>query len=249
MGWYCHAGLSIALSGMIMKAKTVLIAGAGGVLSQAVAKEFSQAGYTVIGIRRKKSKESLEQSTVYSQMHFCELHDRHAIQQVVDRILVECGSIDVLVHNAAHLVMAPFLEMNDADFQESWRAALGSAVACAQAVLPSMLGHQAGAMIFSGATASLRGASQFAAFAAAKFGLRGLAQSLAREYQSQGVHVAHVVIDGLLRGSLSVPRFGGREENTIDPGLVAGTYRWLAEQPSSAWTLELDVRPSRSERF
>jgi len=103
-------------------------------------------------------------------------------------------------------------------------------------------------MIFSGATAATRGTARFAAFASAKFALRGLTQSLAREYQSQGIHIAHVVIDGLLGGSASIGKFGGSEERSIDPAAVAVSYRMLAEQPSSAWTLELDVRPS-SERF
>ena len=92
------------------------------------------------------------------------------------------------------------------------------------------------------------GRSVFAAFAAAKFGLRGLAQSLARELQPQGIHVAHVVLDGFLLGSPSVQRFGGPAPRTIDPAEVARAYRWLAEQNRSAWTHELVLRPN-SERF
>ena len=138
--------------------------------------------------------------------------------------------------------------MKTADFEATWRTSVLGAVACAQAVLPGMVQCGRGALIFSGATASIRGAARFAAFAVAKFALRGLAQSLAREYHAQGVHVTHVVLDGLLRGSKSVARFGGRDKAAIDPTEVAKTYRWLAEQEQSAWTHELDLRPA-SEKF
>jgi NADP-dependent 3-hydroxy acid dehydrogenase YdfG len=117
-----------------------------------------------------------------------------------------------------------------------------------QAVLPQMVRQRSGAIVISGATASTRGAARFAAFASAKFALRGLAQSLAREYHSKGVHVAHVILDGLLRGSPSATRFGSDKDDGIDPNQVAETYRWLAEQEASSWTHELDLRPS-SEKF
>jgi NAD(P)-dependent dehydrogenase (short-subunit alcohol dehydrogenase family) len=181
-------------------------------------------------------------------MYYCDFMDREAVQNVTDQVVMEHGAVDVLVYNAAYLVMAPFLELTNDDFTTAWKASVGGAVVCAQAVLPFMLKRQQGAMIFSGATAALRGTARFAAFASAKFALRGLTQSLAREYQSQGIHIAHVVIDGLLRGSASIGKFSGSKELSIDPAAVAGTYRWLAEQPSSAWTLELDVRPN-AERF
>jgi NAD(P)-dependent dehydrogenase (short-subunit alcohol dehydrogenase family) len=255
---------------MSAKLKTVLIIGAGGVLGAAVAKEFSGAGYNVIGIRRDSSRAAniadastnqidintaqhervseLIANNVSYRVHHCDFLDRQSMQQAVDQIVAEYGAIDVLIFNAAHLVMAPFLELTKDDFTASWNASVGSAVVAAQAVLPSMLKQQQGVMVFSGATAAIRGTARFAAFAAAKFALRGLTQALAREYQSQGIHVAHVVIDGLVSGSPSVAKFGGSEECSIDPAAVASTYRCLAEQPSSAWTLEMDVRPS-SERF
>jgi len=103
-------------------------------------------------------------------------------------------------------------------------------------------------VIFIGATASVRGSAKFAALAAAKFALRGFAQALARECQPQGVHVVHLVIDGLLRGSPSIARFGGSEARAIPPAEVARACRWLAAQPPSAWTHELDMRSS-AERF
>ena len=230
-----------------MNAKTVLIAGAGGVLGAALAREFLSAGYVVVGARRN-SNSSSKHDGAFTHMYYRDLNSRSSMQDVVNQAVAEYGAINVLVYNAAQLVIAPFMELTRTDFENTWEASVGGAVACAQAVLPGMLANRQGAMIFSGATAALRGTARFAAFASAKFALRGLTQSLAREYQSQGIHVAHAVIDGLLRGSRSVEIFDGREENTIDPAVVASTYRWLAEQPSSAWTLELDIRPN-AERF
>ena len=156
--------------------------------------------------------------------------------------------MDVAVCNAAHLVVAPFADLALEDFDESWRVSLGSAFACARAVLPAMAARGRGALLMTGATGSIRGTARFAAFAAAKFALRGLAQSLAREYQPAGVHVAHVVLDGVLRGSASERRFAKDEGQCIEPQAVESIYRQLAEQPASAWTHELDLRPHR-ERF
>jgi NAD(P)-dependent dehydrogenase (short-subunit alcohol dehydrogenase family) len=231
-----------------MNEKNILIVGAGGVLAKALTTEFSGAGYAVFGIRRERTIDKQQSVGGLSRMYHGCLHDLSTIKHVVNEIETSHGLIDVLVYNAAHLVMKPFLELSADDVTESWQASVAGAVASAQAVLPHMVRQGRGAIIFSGATASLRGTARFAAFASAKFALRGLSQALAREYQSQGIHVAHVVIDGLLRGSASVSRFGGYEEKTIDPAVIAGTYRWLVEQHKSAWTLELDIRPN-TERF
>ncbi len=231
-----------------MKKKTALIVGAGGVLGKALAKEFSQANYAVFGIRRHPTRDSDESIDGAQQLYYCDLCDAAAIRNILNEMGSKQTVIDVFIYNAAYMVAKPFLELSIDDFSESWRASVAVAVITAQAVLPGMIRNNNGVMIFSGATGSLRGTSRFAAFSSAKFALRGLTQSLAREYQSQGIHVVHVVIDGLLRGSASVEKFGGSEERSIDPAAVASSYRWLAEQPSSAWTLELDIRPN-TERF
>jgi NADP-dependent 3-hydroxy acid dehydrogenase YdfG len=210
-----------------MSPRLAVIAGAGGVLGAALVGEFEAAGYDVATLRR----DAIAQGA-----------------SAVGEIVATHGAVDVLVYNAAHLVVAPFAELTGADFEAAWRASVLGAVACSQAVLPGMLRRRRGALLFSGATASVRGAARFAAFASAKFALRGLAQSLAREHHAQGVHVAHVVLDGLLRGSPSVGRSGGRADQALDPGEVARAYRWLAEQPASAWAHEIDLRP-HSEKF
>jgi len=153
----------------------------------------------------------------------------------------------VLVHNAAGFVMKPFAETTLAEFENAWRAANLSAFVVSQTVLPHMVARGTGTLIFSGATAALRGGAKFAAFASAKFAQRGLAQSLAREYGPQGIHVAHVVIDGMIDAA-TTDRLAGTGSQRMDPVAIARAYLYLADQHPSAWTHELDLRPS-SERF
>jgi NAD(P)-dependent dehydrogenase (short-subunit alcohol dehydrogenase family) len=221
--------------------RAAVIAGAGGILGHALAAEFSSGGYSVIGLRRSVEAQSGRSWREIA----CVLSDPEDCRSAVEAIAAaESAPVEVLILNAAHLSTAPFLELKYQHFEVSWRACVAGAIGCLQGVLPGMLKRERGTIIFSGATASTRGSAGFAAFAAAKFALRGLAQSLAREYHPRGVHVAHVVLDGLVRGSPSVARFGGREDRTLSPQEVARMYRHLCEQPRSAWTHEVDFRPA-----
>lgn len=209
-----------------------LVAGSGGPLGQALLAEFSDAGYVVAGLRKAD----------------CDLADAAAAEQHITRLAAIHGPVDVLIFNAGHLLIAPFLQLDAANFDICWRAGPAAAANCARTVLPQMLVRGHGSMVFTGATMSLRGSSGFSAMASGKFGLRGLAQSLAREFQPQGIHVAHVLLDGLLEGSPSTQRFGERQTAPLDPRAVAASYRWLVEQTPTAWTHELDLRTA-SEKF
>lgn len=224
----------------------VIIAGGGGVLGHALGQEFAAAGYTVSLLRRQRAAATAAARSVHTLA--CDLRDPAALRDALAHASREHGPADVLVCNAAHLAVAPVAELSADDFDESLRVGVGVAFHCVQAVLPSMRSRGSGTMLFSGATASIRGSARFAALAPAKFALRGFAQALARELQPEGIHVGHVMLDGLLRGSPSVQRFGGGDDRTIDPADAARAYRWLAEQNRSAWTHELDLRP-HSERF
>lgn len=227
-----------------MTDRSALVVGAGGVLGAALCAEFARAGYRVIGLRRSATADEAAGVRYVG----CDLADPKATGRAASSVLAELGRVDVAVCNAAHLVIAPFGELSFEDFEESWRVSVGSAFAAARALLPSMTARGRGAFIVSGATGSRRGTARFAAFAASKFALRGLTQSLSREYQPLGVHVAHVVLDGLLRGSASAARNDAQPDQCIDPAEVATIYRMLAEQEASAWTHELDLRP-KSGRF
>ena len=156
--------------------------------------------------------------------------------------------IDVIVRNAHVLAMKPVGQTTAEECEQAWRGAGRGAMTSAQKVLPHMTARGRGTISLTGATAGLRGGAQFSAFASAKFALRGLAQSLAREFGPKGVHVAHVVLDGLIEEPQTDQRFGPAKAARMNPEAVAATYLELASQPPSAWTHEIDLRPF-SERF
>src|SRR5262249_18109312 len=156
--------------------------------------------------------------------------------------------VDVLIHNAQTLMIKPFTDISADDFEQVWRTCCLGAMVSARAVIPHMVAREAGTVVFTGATAGLRGGAKFSAFASAKFALRGLAQALAREFGPKGVHVAHVVIDGLIDAPRTDERFGPASGGRMDAKSVAQAYLALATQPSSAWTQEMDLRPF-AEKF
>ena len=156
--------------------------------------------------------------------------------------------IAVLVHNAAALLIKPFDETTADEFERVWRVACYGAFRCSRIVVPHMAARKAGAIILTGATAALRGGPKFAAFASAKFALRGLAQSLAREFGPQGVHVAHVVLDGLIDEPQTDARFGPAKSNAHGPGCDRASL----SRPGDAASVGLDARTGSapvSERF
>jgi NAD(P)-dependent dehydrogenase (short-subunit alcohol dehydrogenase family) len=149
----------------------------------------------------------------------------------------------VFIHNAHSLMIGASADTTLGEFERAWRVACFGAMTVAKLVLPAMAARGDGAIIFSGATASLRGGANFSAFASAKFALRGLAQSLARECGPRGIHVAHVVIDGLIEEAQTQERFGRSQAMRIDPDRIAQIYLEIVRQHPSAWTHELDLRP------
>ena len=227
----------------------LLIAGAGEGLAASIATTFAQGGYDVVGLARS-DRIAQHLTRLVREAGGTYVHcacDPTQTQQVGDALRPYLGRIGVLVHNAAAFVMKPFAETTPAEFELAWRVANLGAFVASQIVLPHMVARGAGTLIFTGATAALRGGAKFAAFASAKFALRGLAQALAREYGPQGVHVAHVVIDGLIDAVTTDQRVGTGSQR-MDPAAIARAYLYLAGQHPSAWTHELDLRPS-SERF
>ncbi len=223
----------------------LVIAGFGAGLGDALAARFLAAGYAVVALSRSGTV-GVDPSVRHMAV---DLTDAAAVAQTFERIEAEVGAPTVLVHTAAELVRGPFLSQSPADFERAWRIGVLTAVVVSQQAIPRMLAAQRGTLLFAGATASLRGAARFAPFAAAKAALRALAGSLAREFQGQGIHVAHVVLDGILWSAQSQQRFPGLQaERCLQPADVADVFLQLAHQAPSAWTHELDLRPA-SETF
>jgi NAD(P)-dependent dehydrogenase (short-subunit alcohol dehydrogenase family) len=152
------------------------------------------------------------------------------------------GRLRAAVFNVGAGTWAPSLDLTAEQFEQTWRVTAFSGFLVGREAVRLLLAARGGSLIFTGATASVRGRPPFAAFASAKAALRSLSQSLAREFGPKGIHVAHVVIDGGIR-STRHPEAAGRPDATLDPDAIAATYLFLLEQPRSTWTWEIELRP------
>ena len=219
-----------------------IVAGAGAGLGQSVLSRFEQGGYAVVGIGRTAPTDPV------GEFHTLDLSDESAVKTQIAQIIDTHGVPSVVVHNTAELVIAPFGETTLDDFSRTWTSMVQTAFLLGQATLGAMAKEGRGTFIVSGATASLRGGAKFAAFASAKFALRGLTQSMAREFQPQGVHVCHTILDGIIDTDRSRDLHSLDPAKMMKPNDIAEAYWQLAHQPKSTWTHELDLRPS-SEGF
>jgi NAD(P)-dependent dehydrogenase (short-subunit alcohol dehydrogenase family) len=215
-----------------------IVAGAGPGLGRALVDRFTEGGYTAIGLRRTASD-----GDGGSPIRQVDLTDAEATARVVGALIAEHGAPKVVIHNPSYRVRGPFMDIDPGDFEASWRATVLSAVTLARATVDPMVQAGGGAFLFSGATASLRGGPQSSAFASSKFALRGLAQSLAREYHAAGLHVAHVVLDGIIDTPRNQERGIIPAEKMMRRADLADAYWHLAHQPASAWSNEVDLRP------
>jgi len=174
--------------------------------------------------------------------------DADTAAALISDVITTYGPPKVVVHNTAELVIKPFASTTLLDFDRCWQSMVKAAVILAQSVMAPMVQGGGGTFIVSGATASLRGGAKFSAFASAKFALRGLTQSLAREYQPLGIHVIHTILDGIIDSERSRQLHSLDPANMMNPEDIAEAYWQVAHQPASTWTHELDLRP-RSETF
>ncbi len=230
-------------------AKTAVIAGVGPALGASLCRAFSRQGYTVTGLCRHSEplpptfaalNNDLDKFVPLS----ADLTDKDQVEAAFTFIEREQPPLRVAIYNVAQFHMNPFDAVDPDIFEAVWRASAYGAMVFAKTALPLMMAVGGGTLIFTGATASVRGGKHFSAFASAKFALRGLAQSLAREYGPRGVHVAHVIVDGMIGRSAASSVFRKDEDRAISPDELADIYTDLARQKPSAWTQELDVRPA-----
>ncbi len=209
------------------------VVGYGAGLGESLVSRFAREGFDVTALSRHTPDSALTAAR----------HDRldvlaPDVSERLSRLMADHGVPDVLVYNVGMFLRGAWSELSEADFRACWERMVLGAFRIAKDVLPAMATRGSGSAIFSGATASLRGGAEFAAFASAKFALRGLVQALARSYQPAGVHVAHVILDGVIAGSARGTQYIAR----LDPDAIAECYWTLSQQPSGAWTHELDLR-------
>ena len=233
-----------------MNVKVAAVLGVGPGLGAMVARRFAREGFAVgLMARREESlaaaREEVEALGETALAVTADATDAASVASSFDRVREELGEPEVFVYNAGAFQMGGILELSPEQFDDCFRANCSGAFYGAQQVLPAMVERERGTIILTGATAALRGSARFAALATGKFGLRALAQSMAREFGPQGIHVAHVVIDGQINTLRLRETQPDREESTtLSPESIAETYWQLHAQDPTAWTLELDLRPA-----
>ena len=232
-----------------------LVIGAGDGLGSAVARAFAAEGLTVCLTRRPRNLDQLEAlaeeiraTGAVAHAFGCDAREEAEVIALFDRIEADIGPLEVVVFNIGANVRFPVVETTARVFTKVWEMACFAGFLAGREAARIMAPRGRGTLIFTGATASLRGREGFSAVAAAKAGLRALAQSLARELGPEGVHVAHVVIDGAVDGTFIRSIRGEVDDllardTILKPADVAATYVHLHRQPRSAWTHELDLRP------
>jgi NAD(P)-dependent dehydrogenase (short-subunit alcohol dehydrogenase family) len=222
--------------------RRALIIGAGAGLSASIARQLRAEGLEVTLAARDTNKLAALCQATGAQAHACEASDPDAVASLFDTLDRDDRTPDVLIYNPSARSRGSIVDLVPAEVERALAVGAFGAFLAAQQAVRRMLPAGRGAILFTGASASLKGFAQSAPFAMAKFALRGLAQSLARELQPQGIHVAHVVIDGGIRSERR-PQDADRPDSLLDPEAIAQSYLALLRQPRNAWSAELDLRP------
>ena len=231
-----------------MGKSTAVIVGVGPGLGAALVRTFAGTGMQVVAVARRASamtELTTAQGTVT--LRDCDITDPTAVQTLFADLADE--SVEVVVYNAGTFEPGQVADIAAEDFERCWRVGCFGGFLVGQAATRTMLRHGRGTLIFTGATASLRGGAGFANLASPKFALRALAQCMARELGPQGIHVAHVIIDGQIHSARYAHLADERGPDALlQPDAIAATYLALHQQHRSAWSQEVDLRPW-SEKF
>jgi NAD(P)-dependent dehydrogenase (short-subunit alcohol dehydrogenase family) len=220
-----------------------LVFGSGAGLGHALVRRFADAGMSVAAISRKGLAIDVERYRDAVRGYACDATITEQVDGVFTRAAAELGPPSVVIFNVGTWDRAGILDISDAMFERAWRTGCFAAFLVGRAAAAAMLPMGQGTIIFSGATASIRGSAGFAAFAVPKFGLRALAQSMARELGPKGLHVAHVILDGMI-----AQEDQPASQIHLMPDAIAESYYQLHRQEKSAWTHEIDLRPAH-EKF
>lgn len=236
-----------------MSKPVAVIAGVGEGVGLGLAKRFATGGYRAIMLARSVEKfaefeRSIEQAGGEAKGLKADMRDEVGTIDLVARIEQEFGPIEVAIYNAGAQHRKPLLEIDGDVFEKVWRLGCFGGFIFGREVIRHMLPRRKGSLLYTGATSSVRGAQNFAAFAAAKFGIRAVAQSMAREFGPQGIHVATVIIDGAvdmpaIHRMLPELKASLPENGMLKPDAIAETFFQIHKQHPSAWTLETEVRP------
>ena len=220
------------------EAEVAVVVGAGPGLGNALVQRFAEAGMAVAAVSRRGIVPEPQQRSGVIRGYACDATMGDQVKAMFAQVMAELGPPDVTVFNVGTWDRAGILEISDELFMRAWRTGCFGGFLVGRAAAEAMVPRGRGTIIFTGATGSVRGGAGFAAFAVPKFGLRALAQSMARELGPRGVHVAHVIVDGMIEQEGGAP-----QEGVLKPSEIAEAYYHLYRQKRSAWTHEIDLRP------
>ncbi len=233
--------------------KVALVIGAGDATGSAVARRFAREGFVACCTRRSVDKlqpllDSIRADGREAHGFGSDARQEQQVTELVEHVESAVGPIEVFVFNIGANVPCSILEETPRKFFKIWEMACYAGFLTSQAVAKRMATRGRGTILFTGATASVRGSANFAAFATAKHGLRALAQSMARELGPANIHVAHVVIDGAIDTAFIRDNFPDKyaakdQDGILSPEHIADAYWYLHQQPRDAWTFEMDLRP------
>lgn len=226
-----------------MERETALIVGAGSGLSAALARLFAHEGMVIALAARNPDKLSALTAETGAIALACDASDAAQVEHLFSSVDDRLGTPSVVVYNAGRRVRGPVETLDPAEVQRAWMVGCFGGFLVAQQAVRRMVEARRGTILFTGATASVKGFAQSAGFAMGKFALRGLAQSMARELAPKGIHVAHVVIDGGIASSYAKNPEERASDRFLDPDAIAREYLHLHRQHRSAWTWELELRP------
>jgi len=222
--------------------RTALIVGAGSGLSASIARAFAKADMSVALAARTVADLAPVAAETGAKLFACDATDRDQVTKLFAGVSESIGAPEAVVYNASYRVRGAFTELDPAEVEKAWAVSAFGGFLVAQEAARHMLPRAHGAILFTGASASVKGYAQSAPFAMGKFALRGLAQSMARELAPRGIHVAHFIIDGGI-GSSRRTQPVDAPDSLLDPDAIAASYLHVLQQPRSAWTWEMELRP------
>jgi NAD(P)-dependent dehydrogenase (short-subunit alcohol dehydrogenase family) len=224
------------------KLSTAVIVGAGSGLSASLARALAADGVKVALAARSTDDLADLSKSISAPTFACDASQRDAVEALFTALDRTVGAPEIVVYNASYRTRGPVAELDPVEVEKALMVSAYGGFLVGQQAVKRMLPKKRGAILFTGASASVKGYAQSAPFAMGKFALRGLAQSMARELHPQGIHIAHVVIDGGIR-SARRPEPAGKPASMLDPDAIAQTYLHLLRQPPSVWSWEIEVRP------
>ena len=230
--------------------KVAVVLGVGPALGASVARRFAREGFAVALMARRREEvapvaDAIGKAGGRALAVTADATQVDSVGAAFQEVRDQLGPPEVFVYNAGAFEMGGILEVTPEKFEQCWKANCMGAFLGAREVLPAMVERGRGTVLLTGATASLRGSARFSCLAVGKFGLRALAQSMARELGPRGIHVAHVVVDGQIDTPRTRQMQPDRDRSTLlSPDAIANEYWNLHAQDPTAWTLELDLRPA-----